>query len=95
MVCRIMVWVKILEKLKLDILVFDIGGMFQKNHGFHMGSTIGKITSILFIWGWFFRVFIFWILGRGLLGALVCRYVFLSSLTIGISESICKRNEGW
>jgi hypothetical protein len=89
MVCRTMGWVTILEKLKLDI-----GDMFQKNRGFHMGSTIGKIAFVLFIWGWFSRVFIFWILGRALLGALVCKYVFFTSLTIGKSESICKRNEG-
>ncbi len=32
----------------------------------------------------FYRVSISWILGRALLGALFCKYVFLSSLTIGL-----------
>lgn len=37
-----------LERLKVDILMLEIGGVFQENYGFHVGSIIGMIVCVTF-----------------------------------------------
>ncbi len=37
-----------MERLKLDILILEIGGMFQDNYEFHVGFIIGMIVCVTF-----------------------------------------------
>jgi hypothetical protein len=38
-----------MERLKLDILVLEIGGIFQENYKFHVGSIISMIVCVTFL----------------------------------------------